>query len=576
MKRTNMYYVHLLVLLSISIVVEGCSTRRLLDINVRCYPDTAVAYVVEEPNNRTTTPGTIRLARDAGGNLFAPLPKQTCEVRFQTRGKELEPVYVRWLYADLGVLDWYKTYIGSGFRLSSVDRWSPNDIYVIDKERAIEAGKCEPVQLALQSNVVWTRVQAAEAVAALECTNAVPQLIESLGDVNPEVRIAGIRALSFFGDRRAVEPIHLTIDDEDPRVWVEAAKALFGFGDKRYEVHLEKIKSCTDPLKVRLFLQHLSHFKHDDSEALLIDALEDSTLAIVETAVSSLKEVGTTKAVGPLISIVIANHNDFDILLRTADCIRHVGDEEAISLLSDTIGREGGEFGNRCALVLALMGAPLERAAANLTKAMGADRALTLSKSDRYYVSMPNLRPPSPDNISLERIDRVTDWHFSSKGFSAMVDEKFRYGYSPPQTVFASAIVIDYITKMFLGDPERERKREQKEEFVQSVYKKAQQEAVHNLAQNLVRRETSSRLMTTESPREMKEPTVDFILEHPNLPPDELMYQYNLHVMNDYLRVENVETTIDNGLIAVEMDLTVNPVLYFSKQGRGHESADEQ
>ena len=82
------------------------------------------------------------------------------------------------------------------------------------------------------------RERAAEVLEVLEDPAAVPALIRALGDEEPTVRGAAVRALGGLRDTRAFEPLVNLLDDEAALVRVSAVSSLGRLGDARAVPHL--------------------------------------------------------------------------------------------------------------------------------------------------------------------------------------------------------------------------------------------------------------------------------------------------------------------------------------------------
>ncbi|MDH3948758.1 MAG: protein kinase, partial [Gammaproteobacteria bacterium] len=93
---------------------------------------------------------------------------------------------------------------------------------------------------ALKDDDWWVRERAADALANMGDTKAVPALIEML-QTQPESAAVAIKALAQLEDSAAIEPIVDALNDQDMKVKKEAMHALKGLTDAQ---HLEQVQEA--------------------------------------------------------------------------------------------------------------------------------------------------------------------------------------------------------------------------------------------------------------------------------------------------------------------------------------------
>jgi HEAT repeat protein len=94
---------------------------------------------------------------------------------------------------------------------------------------AMKSGRNSEVQITAIRELSYT--DRADDVPTQVNHEAVPAIIQALGDQDPKVREAAADALGLIRDSRALSPLVNALHDKDPEVAYEAAKALGDIGD---------------------------------------------------------------------------------------------------------------------------------------------------------------------------------------------------------------------------------------------------------------------------------------------------------------------------------------------------------
>ena len=130
---------------------------------------------------------------------------------------------------------------------------------------------------------------------------AVAPLCASLQDEKVRTRLRSAKVLGMIGDRRAVEPLISALQDADRSVRWEAVLALVKLKDPR-AIHplIQGLKKHEDMDK---FSNALVTFGETAVDPLIV-ALEDENWVVSGAAARALGEIGSTKAIGPLIPLL--------------------------------------------------------------------------------------------------------------------------------------------------------------------------------------------------------------------------------------------------------------------------------
>ena len=164
----------------------------------------------------------------------------------------------------------------------------------------------DPLIEVLRDTDYWAKEVAVEALGNIGSERAVDPLIEVLRDTEDSMKEAAVEALGKIGSERAVEPLIEALNDIEDSVKKAAIEALGSIGSER----------AVEPLAERL---KDDHFKW--------------------LAAESLKEIGSTKVLGVLISDPDIDINDSVIyeLTRTLSMQTMHGKKNAICIYPKTI-----------------------------------------------------------------------------------------------------------------------------------------------------------------------------------------------------------------------------------------------
>lgn len=150
----------------------------------------------------------------------------------------------------------------------------------------------------LSANQYSKILRAIRALGDTKSTEAVPHLIELLGDSYDEVAYTAATSLGVIGDLRAVEPLTDLLTNPKGSVRVNAAWALGKIGDPRAIPHLiERLEDASNEVKENAAwaLKQIGFDKIslvNKIHCLLISKNHEEIIAIGEDAVTVLIELG--------------------------------------------------------------------------------------------------------------------------------------------------------------------------------------------------------------------------------------------------------------------------------------------
>jgi len=208
-------------------------------------------------------------------------------------------------------------------------------------------GILEALYLATSDREWSVRAQAVTALGRLRAKEALPRLLERLGDEEAIVREAAVAAIAEMeaADLTAFLPQFLNLL-RDPNAWIRAAAAtiLQRIPDARaQEALLEALKDPVEDVRAQA-IHSLGAFPETRVARAVLAALEDPSPLVRLAAVRSLKRLGYREAIGALVKLL--DTTDEDLQGAAADALAHLaGDARALiqelPKLSSEAGRRG-------------------------------------------------------------------------------------------------------------------------------------------------------------------------------------------------------------------------------------------
>ena len=171
------------------------------------------------------------------------------------------------------------------------------------------------------------------AQAATQATSAVPALIEAMGDVTADVRLAAIQSLSSLGDPRAIAALGKALkEDSDPRVREAAAEALGEISDARAVPHLLDALKSEKVAAVREEIVDALH-EIDDPSAVngIIAVIRDPSPAVRRAAISALGNFEAQSALSAIMEL--ARDEDIEVRRQVAEALNDLENGEALNTL---------------------------------------------------------------------------------------------------------------------------------------------------------------------------------------------------------------------------------------------------
>jgi len=155
------------------------------------------------------------------------------------------------------------------------------------------------------------RAESCLALGFLGATEAVPKLMERLGDSDLSVKREAIRALGDIGDPRAVPHLKPFIDHRVESVRLASDIALLMLGEKRDGDRFARYMKSSDP-QIRsvlvVYLPKLGLLGADLQRQLLVQGLKDSKADIRTNAAAGLQQLGDQSTKGALIQAMRDRH----------------------------------------------------------------------------------------------------------------------------------------------------------------------------------------------------------------------------------------------------------------------------
>jgi len=160
-------------------------------------------------------------------------------------------------------------------------------------------------------------------------------LIDALEDSDEEVRLESIKALGKLRNLDSLPILIITLLNDDFWMTSAAQEAIADFGPSAIPSISKSIVSENDTLRYYL-VELLGEIKDENSESLLINALNDPDTAVKEKAIESLANVGTDNAFNPLIT-TLNNETDRKIKKKTAKTIGKICQKKDLKIFIDTL-----------------------------------------------------------------------------------------------------------------------------------------------------------------------------------------------------------------------------------------------
>ena len=151
---------------------------------------------------------------------------------------------------------------------------------------------------ALQDREAPARGAAAAALGAIGDRSAVDALLVSLADGSEHVRWKSAEALGLIGDARAIEGLAKRLSDDSASVRSTSAQALARIGGDGVTFLIRALGEGDEQLRV-VAASALGESADLRSLEPLISALDDSSLAVRQSAASSLWKLGHKRGVHP-------------------------------------------------------------------------------------------------------------------------------------------------------------------------------------------------------------------------------------------------------------------------------------
>jgi len=151
--------------------------------------------------------------------------------------------------------------------------------------------KAQAFVRALSADIPELRMAAANGLAQLEHTDAVPDLVDCFGDVDPRVRARAARACGLIGDPRATGSLEPLLTDTSGDVRRAAAEALGNIGNRQALGALLPLYEDGDERVRRVAVGAFGNFDNERPVEYLVASLTDDAAAVRRTAVYSLVEL---------------------------------------------------------------------------------------------------------------------------------------------------------------------------------------------------------------------------------------------------------------------------------------------
>jgi len=144
---------------------------------------------------------------------------------------------------------------------------------------------------ALSADLPELRMAAANGLAQLEHTDAVPDLVDRFDDADSRVRARAARACGLIGDPRATGSLEPLLTDNSGAVRRAAAEALGNIGNRQALGALLPLYEDGDERVRRVAVGAFGNFDNERPVEYLVASLTDDAAAVRRTAVYSLVEL---------------------------------------------------------------------------------------------------------------------------------------------------------------------------------------------------------------------------------------------------------------------------------------------
>jgi HEAT repeat protein len=165
--------------------------------------------------------------------------------------------------------------------------------------------------------------------------DAIPGLIEALGDTDKSVRKSAAEALGKIGDRDAVPVLMESLRDPDNSVRGYAAEALGKIGGKDTVPKLMEILIDPDNSVKEKAAEALGEIVDKDEVPRLIEALKDTDIYVREVAAWCLGKIGDKAAVAGLMEAL--RDPDNSVKEKAAEALGEIVDKDEVPRLIEAL-----------------------------------------------------------------------------------------------------------------------------------------------------------------------------------------------------------------------------------------------